>query len=612
MGAVRRLRTLAVTLLALPLAVLAPKAGAQTGPTVSISAGPGVTEGAEASFTVTAVPTPVESLLVFVKVVDDGDFLALGQEGERVVEIPASAGSAAFTVDTRDDDIDEADGGLRAALLPAMWYDMSTTMSTATLAVADNDTPAVGFRSAAYDVDEGHAVTLALDITLPRASPTLVGITCAAGTTGAGEFSGCPSSVTIPANASAHAFTVTAVDDSDVELTETFTVTVSSVPGGVRIGAPRRATVAVVDDDAPAASCTNCVWLTGGEPVTEGGDAVFTVRAHPAPTSDLAVDLDVSASRGLRSSFVLGRHLGPRQVTIPSGATSATLAVPTDDDALDETEGHVRVRLSGIGPHPGSAIGRVPGRLYIAAHPTQASVTVTDNDEPPPSVSVSFGKSAVFVDEDGGTASLELALSQPRSETTAVTVTAMPGTATAGADYGTVPATVTFAANATTATLDIPITDDTALEDDETFQVRLSGPPAGVALAAPDTATVTVVDNEYTVTLAGSNSALVALEGQTAEIVGQLSKALTQDVVLDVSYSDFSTEAADFEGLHPATVTVPAARKSVDAPPGVAPPKFVLKFPTVNDDDLEDNEVFRVQVTPRDLPDGESAPGQST
>ena len=49
------------------------------------------------------------------------------------------------------------------------------------------------------------------------------------------------------------------------------------------------------------------------------------------------------------------------------------------------------------------------------------------------------------------------------------------GSATAGQDYTASSGTVTFADNQTTATIAVPITDDTAAEGDETLGVTLAG-----------------------------------------------------------------------------------------------------------------------------------------
>ena len=65
-------------------------------------------------------------------------------------------------------------------------------------------------------------------------------------------------------------------------------------------------------------------------------------------------------------------------------------------------------------------------------------------------------------------------------------------------DYDSGPYTVTIPAGQTTATFDIPITDDMILEGNENFMLTINGAslPNGVTPGNPDEATVTIVDDD--------------------------------------------------------------------------------------------------------------------
>ena len=64
-------------------------------------------------------------------------------------------------------------------------------------------------------------------------------------------------------------------------------------------------------------------------------------------------------------------------------------------------------------------------------------------------------------------------------------------------DYTSGPYTVTFPAGQTTATFNIPITDDMILEGDENFMLTINQTlPDGVTRGTPSEATVTIVDND--------------------------------------------------------------------------------------------------------------------
>ena len=106
----------------------------------------------------------------------------------------------------------------------------------------------------------------------------------------------------------------------------------------------------------------------GTSPVTEGTAAEFTLTASPAPAADLTVTVRVTEKAG--SDFVAAANQGALTVTIPSGATTATYSVPTQNDSTDEPDGSVTVDLGG-------------GTDYLIGSPNTATVQVNDNDDPP-------------------------------------------------------------------------------------------------------------------------------------------------------------------------------------------------------------------------------------
>ena len=113
-------------------------------PVVSIAAGSGVTEGATASFTVSASPVPAAPLDVTLTVGQSGDFAASGETGSRTVTVPVT-GSVTFEVATVDDGADEPDGSVAATLGTGTGYTVAASPdNAATVAVSDNDAAASG------------------------------------------------------------------------------------------------------------------------------------------------------------------------------------------------------------------------------------------------------------------------------------------------------------------------------------------------------------------------------------------------------------------------------------------------------------------------------------
>ncbi len=353
---------------------------------VSISGGSGVTEGTAATFTLTANPAPSATdadLKVNVRVREpaSGMFVDSEYKGDLMVIIP-KAGTATFTVDTDDDEVDEDDNIIIANILKGEGYALHATNSVANVLVADNDLPMVSFAAATYDVDEGDAVKLTLNMVGPQSTATTVSIACTAVTTTAAEFSGCPSKVTIPANTASHSFTVQTTQDTRDEPDEDFTVAITGVPTGLAIGSPSLATVTVADDDIPALSI---ISHAGG---TEGNPAQFFIQGYSA--EELTVNYTVTQN----GDFVAAGDLGDQTITYPAGSHFFRVEVPTVDDMTDETNGEVIVSL-----RKGSGY-RVSGLNTKAARP------VTDNDNPPagtPTVNLTVEGASEATVAEGGT-----------------------------------------------------------------------------------------------------------------------------------------------------------------------------------------------------------------
>ena len=107
-------------------------------PEVSITAGSGITEGGNATFTVTASPAPSSALSVRVRITQSGNYGV--SAGLRTVTIPTS-GSNTLAIPTRDDSQDEADGSVTATVNTGSAYTVSASAGSATVAVADDDEP---------------------------------------------------------------------------------------------------------------------------------------------------------------------------------------------------------------------------------------------------------------------------------------------------------------------------------------------------------------------------------------------------------------------------------------------------------------------------------------
>ena len=453
-------------------------------PEIAITAGNDVAEGSDATFTITAAPAPAAGLDITVEVAQTGDFATTGTQ---TITIPTS-GAYTLVVATTDDTADEPEGSVTATIGTGTGYSVSTTNSAATVNVSDDDdppppaTPEISI-AAGTDVTEGgdavftitadpkpHAdLDVAVEITQSGAFVSTGARTVTIGTTGTATL------------------TVATTDDNTDEADGSVTATVSTGTG-YTISSSSSAAVNVSDDDVPE------ITITAGTDVTEGGDAIFTITADPAPHTDLDVTIETTQTGDY------GADAGTQTVTIPATGTY-TLTVATADDSADEADGAITATIN-------------TGAGYtVSATAGDATVAVSDNDDPPPeepapaedppaddpaptgppTLSVS---DATAQEGDPGGLRFTVTVSPAADEAITLGYGAFGRGAAAGSDF-TIPYK-TFTLNPGDTQLDItlPVTDDNDTEPDETLTLYLYA-TSGITIPGYFLyATGTITDND--------------------------------------------------------------------------------------------------------------------
>ncbi len=214
-------------------------------PVVSIVGGSAVTEGGNASFTLTASPAPAAPLTVNVTVSQSGDFYV--GIGPAIVQI-ATSGTHSLRLGTSDDSIDEADGSVTVSLSAGTGYTVSSTQGAASVAVSDDDVPEISI-AAGSGVSEGTAASF----TLTASPKPAAGLDVTVAVAQSGDFGAATGSrtVTVPASGS-FTLTVATTGDSTDEADGSVTATVSTGTGYTVSSSAGSASVAVSDDDDPA------------------------------------------------------------------------------------------------------------------------------------------------------------------------------------------------------------------------------------------------------------------------------------------------------------------------------------------------------------------------
>ena len=116
----------------------------------------------------------------------------------------------------------------------------------------------------------------------------------------------------------------------------------------------------------------------------------------------------------------------------------------------------------------------------------------------PALIEIDLPSTTLNVSENVGTAALNVSLSVAPGAGKSVTVdyTTEAGSAVAGADFSTTSGTLTVSDTNTVGVINIPIIDNTNLELDESFSVRLSNPAGGVFAPLELSATIVIQDDD--------------------------------------------------------------------------------------------------------------------
>ena len=238
----------------------------------------------------------------------------------------------------------------------------------------------------------------------------------------------------------------------------------------------------------------------------EGGTLDFTLTRTAAAT-ELTVSVSVSETGDTLWDEV------PSTVRFPADATTASLAVATVDDAEQEPDSVVTVRVE-------------PGEGYGLGEASSATATVTDDDSAAPAVSplaLTVTPRAVHEAAPPTAVTVTVAMDGILDEATPVSLSVVAGTAVPGADFAAVPDfDVTVAAGDDTAEAQfelVPLADDEA-EWSETLIVRGSAPDlplADATLLVTDSAAQHHADADIDTLDAAGNQSPIALwsDGET-------------------------------------------------------------------------------------------------
>ena len=551
------------------LAGVAPQASAQTLPTVTVAAGTSpVTEGGDAVFTLTANPIPAGAgLRVAIVVTTEGDFSTATSGWVWIPASGPSTGEYVLTRSTKNDGEHEKDGSVTLTVKDGEGYTVGAAGSASVIVQDDEPLPVVSFESETSEVrEDAGTVNLEVIVNPPSAASYALNYTLDGTATAGSDYTALSGTVTVPEGATTATILVTVIDDSVPEDGETVVLTLS---GGsdYQVGSPGKHTLTIATSDPPVVSFASA-WRWVGEEV---GTHNVEVRLNKAPPADLTLAYTVGGNATAGSDYTALSGT----VTVPEGATTATIPVTVIDDSVPEGSEMIILRLAASG---GYRLGNT-GKYTL--------LSIADNDTP----EVSFASTSQHVDEGAGTSNVTINLS-PTPTSPVTLIYTVGGTATAGSDYTALSGKVTVAASAATATIPVAIVDDGVDESGETVVLKLTG-GKDYEVGLPRTHTL-IIDPVPTVTFGRRWGVIFEGEG-TYNVPVHLYPAPASGITVHYTVggdgsprTGTATPGLDFTIANSGTLSVPAGAKTATIPV------------TIIDDSVEDSvEVMRLTLTDR-------------
>ena len=416
-----------------------------------------------------------------------------GTDYQRVgtsVTIAAGASSATVTVTPVDDTQVEGDETVILTIVSDAAYNVGS-LNNATVTIHDNDQPPPQKPTVTVVATDANASEQGPDtgtFTITRAgdmsSALTVNYTLSGTAQNGTDYQRVGTSVTIAAGASSATVTVTPVDDTQVEGDETVLLTVAS-DAAYNVGSPSSATVTITDDDQPPpVKPTVSVVATDANASEQGSDpGTFTFTRTGNTGTALTVNFMLGGTATKWDDYRRPEGDMPESVTILAGASSTILTVVAVDD--NEVEGDETIVLT-IATDP----------AYDVGSPATATVTIADNDQPPPEKPTVTVAATDANAAEQGTDPGTFTASRTGSTAAALTVHySLSGSAANGIDYQSLPTSVTIPAGAASANITVRPIDDTQVEGNETVLLTLTA-DAAYNVGSPDSATVTITDND--------------------------------------------------------------------------------------------------------------------
>ena len=441
-----------------------------------------------------------------------------------------------FSVSTSEDEDIESNETFTVGLAVSGTSHSVTATSTATGTITNDDNAAVTIADASASEGDAISFTVTLDKAVSgglTVSPSFTDGTATEGT----DYTENTASLSFSGTAGeTQTFSVSTSEDEDIEGDETFTVGLAVSGTTHSVTATSTATGTITNDDSAA--------VTIADASASEGDAIsFTVTLDKAVSGGLTVSpsfTDGTATEGTDYT----ENTASLSFSGTAGETQ-TFSVSTSEDEDIEGDETFTVGLA------------VSGTTHSVSATSTATGTITNDD----SAAVTIADASA---SEGDAISFTVTLDKAVSGGFTVTPSFTDGTATEGTDYTENTAALSFAGTAgETQTFSVSTTEDTDVEDDETFTVGLAVSGTSASVSATSTATGTITNDDsaaISVTLSVNPSSVSEDAGSTSvTVTATAAVAVAANTSVTVSIGGgTATAGTDYTAVTSLALEIPA------------------------------------------------------
>ena len=563
-----------LTTVLIGLAFTALGVGSAYAQALSIDDPAAVSEGGTIDFTVSVSPTSTSAISV-----NYSTAVSLGTATDgtdyttatATLNIAANASSGTITITTTED----ADAEIDEQFFVTLSTPSGATIADATGVgtIDDDDGPTVALTSSpsgelgSAALAEGTATTWTITATLTGdvlqdvTVPFTFSGTAVSGTdyTVAGTGYTAPNLV-IPTGSPTGTLTVTILDDTEDEVTETLTVDIDTTNpptnGSASASDPQVANISDDLADGPTVSLSS-----SASSFTESGTVTLTATLSPLSVEDTLVTFTYGSAAGDATEAAGADYADTGDASYNTGTKVLTVAAGNQTGTVTLT-GAGDTKIEGTENVPVSIV--VTGNGVASTSADSVALTLTDDDAAPVvTIAEAGGSAASVLDEaSANTVTLQIELSTDAlgtapDEVTSVTLTfggeAVKGTdyTVAGTNYVDATGVITFAIDDREEDIVLTIAADT-LDDDgasgtgETLTVTVASVTgSGAVSTTANVHSLDVDDDDDNPTVTLTQQGPVLEDAGTATITATLNRASDQPVVINTTFTPVTASATE-------------------------------------------------------------------